>query len=157
MVRDREEEGGLCMFVVVGLEGLSSVWVAGGEAEEEPARRSRSSRRRLSFLPGECVRRGILFFLLLLLSFFLEEGKEEGGRTVVALRNAVLNAAALGEVRDLGPVFVWVRGWGEGAAGAVVGGEAVRCRGRLLVGVLLGHCGRVRKAELGIRDCGSRG
>lgn len=48
-----EEEGDLCMFVL-GFEGLSSVWDCGGEAEEEPARRSRSSRRRLSFLPRRC-------------------------------------------------------------------------------------------------------
>ena len=30
---------------------MSSAWDCSGEAEEEPARRSRSSRRRLSFLP----------------------------------------------------------------------------------------------------------
>lgn len=47
--------------------------------------------------------------------------------------DAVLDAATLGKVGDLGPVFVGVCGGGEGAAGAVVGGQAVRCCGSLVV------------------------
>jgi len=40
---------------------------------------------------------------------------------VVALSNAVLNAAALSEIGNLSPILIWVRRAAEGTAGAVVG------------------------------------
>lgn len=55
------------------------------------------------------------------------------GRTVVALGDAVLDAATLGEVGNLGPVFVGVCGGREGTAGAVVGRQAMRCCGSLVI------------------------
>jgi hypothetical protein len=38
--------------------------------------------------------------------------------TVVALSNPILYPPPLGQVGNLGPVFVWIRTGAEGAAGA---------------------------------------
>jgi hypothetical protein len=49
--------------------------------------------------------------------------------TVVALSNAVLNAAALSKVRDLGPVLIGVGRGAEGTAGSrVLSGRWRSCR-----------------------------
>jgi hypothetical protein len=71
-------------------------------------RRSRSSRRRLSFLPREGVSGRGTFW-----------GRKREP-TVVALGNAVLDPATVTGVGDLGPVLVGVGRGGEGAASAVI-------------------------------------
>lgn len=79
---------------------LPSVSSPLGEREREAARRSRSSRRRFSFLP---VR--IFSFLFPILNC----GSSSCGKhTVIALSNAVLNSSALSKIRDLGPILIWV-------------------------------------------------
>lgn len=122
--------GGLVHFCDYGFGGLElglGLWGGGGAGA------------RAAF---EVIEAALEFFAWGLLEGWELGGKKEGC-TVVALGDAVLDAATLGEVGDLGPVFVGVGGGGEGTAGAVVGGQAVRCRGSLVVGVgLLRHGGR---------------
>lgn len=91
--------GGARFFVRVllgdGLGATGSSFVRSGEADV-PARRSRSSKRRFSFLPVAW------FFVRILL---------QSGRlllTIVTLSDAVLNPPPLCQIRNLSPVFIWV-------------------------------------------------
>jgi hypothetical protein len=63
--------------------------------------------------------------------FFVEYAREL--RTVVPLGNAVLDPSPLSEVRDLGPVFIWIGGATESAAGTVGSDMSRRRRGRVRV------------------------
>lgn len=132
------------------LEGLVTEFLSVSPSSEEPARRSRSSRRRLSFLPGEHVSGGVRLRGGGSQSAQYQSGGPlrsdwccllwlrvvQSRRTVVALSNAVLDAAALGQVGDLGPVLVGESRGAEGAAGSM---------GRVLSGSgLLGHSVHVR-------------
>ena len=96
-----------------GLGDTGSACDCSGEAEVA-ARLSRSSKRRFSFLPVGLrrvrnVASGWGFSFLL---------------TIVALRDTVLDAPTLCEVRDLGPVLVCVDVWAECAAVAVTTARA---------------------------------
>ena len=93
-----------------GLGDTGSACDCSGEAEVA-ARLSRSSKRRFSFLPVGLRRvRNVALGWDLSFFFFL---------TIVALGDTVLDAPTLCEVRDLGPVLVWVGVWAECAAVAV--------------------------------------
>lgn len=64
----------------------SSTGRCSGDAELEPARRSRSSRRFFSFLPGALLESCLISFQVI------------GILTVVALSNAVLYSSTFGEI-----------------------------------------------------------
>jgi len=64
----------------------SSTGRCSGDAELEPARRSRSSRRFFSFLPGGLLESCLISFQVI------------GILTVVALSNAVLYSSTFGEI-----------------------------------------------------------
>src|SRR5699024_7963501 len=123
-----------CAFCALGADGrlalllgLGVRFFSGSASSDDPARRSRSSIRRLSFLPASIVSASVFRLLLI------------GTRhTVISLGNAVLYPPALSEVGDLGPVLVGVGRAAEGAAGAVCGVVSCRCR-RRTVDVVLGH------------------
>lgn len=117
-------------------------------SSEELARRSRSSRRFLSFLP-------IIHFCQSCRPKSTippspgAEGKLKRGwmlHTVVALSNAVLDPSSLGKVGDLGPILVGVGGAAEGTAGSMASVLSGRWRNsrvgvmRLLHGE---HCERL--------------
>lgn len=91
-----------------GFGDTGSACDCSGEAEVA-ARLSRSSKRRFSFLPVG-LRRVRKWMRLWDFVFLL---------TIVALGDTVLNAATLCEIRDLGPVLVWVGVGTECAAVAV--------------------------------------
>lgn len=99
-------------------------WVVEGlcfsdSPSSDPALRSRSSRRRLSFLPIEGGR--MLVNQPRRSSIALEVVKlwSVQRRTVVALGNAVLYSAALSKVGDLSPILIGVGRAAESAAGAI--------------------------------------
>ena len=96
-----------------------------GETEPDPAFRSRSSRRALSFLPAAE-------------SVSSEKGCVEAlEHTIISLGDAILDPPSLGEVRDLGPVFVGIGIGTEGAAGPVTDGVPGGAVAVLGVGVAL--------------------
>lgn len=107
-----------CLWTVSGLllvhccswrsDWRSSACTCGGDAEDEPARLSRSSRRRFSFLPIQILATCLPKLL-------------PGLLTVVALGNAVLDSSAFSKVGDLGPIFIWVCGAAESTRSSVCG------------------------------------
>ncbi len=86
--------------------------MSGGEGGAELARASSSSNFFFSFLP---IERNRVSYGGSYLCFDLST------HTVVALGNAVLDASSLGQIRDLGPVLVWVGAGTEGTARAMTG------------------------------------
>ena len=126
---------------------VTSSWCdCSGEAELEAALRSKSSKRRLSFLPrvGISGRAGRIRL---------------GSLTIVALGDSILYAPSLCKIGDLGPVFVGVGTGTEGAARAVTGGISVVSSGLIRVGVAVRvfHCvcwGGVWEERAGVRGRG---
>ena len=93
-----------CSFFCCRLDVSSSAGCCSGEAELEAAFLSKSSNLFFSFLPGPGQSSGHAAFDTLL--------------TVVTLGNPILYPPSLGQVGNLGPIFIWVRTGTESAAGA---------------------------------------
>ena len=80
----------------IWLAGASSACTCSGEADEDPARRSRSSMRLLSFLPGG---------MSVVRSYSMEGSAI---LTIIALSDAILYASPLRQVGYLGPILVGI-------------------------------------------------
>lgn len=95
----------LCSFFCCRLDVSSSAGCCSGEAELEAAFLSKSSNLFFSFLPGPGQHEFCSCWPHMLL-------------TVVALSDPILYPSSLGQVGNLGPIFIWVRTGTEGAARA---------------------------------------
>lgn len=127
-----------------------SSWDCSGEADV-PARLSRSSRRRFSFLPVGLSWLDSLYFVVLCV-FCFHRSWRGIYLTVVALSDAILNAPPLCQVGDLGPVFICV---GVGAKGAAVAVTASRA-GAAIVCAMHGENSQELIAEDRVQRGGKR-
>lgn len=89
----------------------SSACDCSGEADDEPALRSRSSSRRFIFLPDDSS----------IPKIPAQAGKQQGGKllTIIPLSNSVLDSPSLSEVWYLRPVLIRVCAGTEGTTGAL--------------------------------------
>lgn len=110
----------------------SSACDCSGEADDEPALRSRSSSRRFIFLPDDSS----------ILKVPAEAGKQQGGKllTIIPLGNSVLDSPSLSKVWYLRPVLIRVCAGTEGTTGALCRVGRGGAREGVWVTLLALHC-----------------